>query len=177
MDIEQLKYPIGKYQPPNPISETHIKQWIKEIALLPSTLKATVQGMTEAQLATPYRDGGWTVRQTVHHVADSHMNAYCRFKLALTEETPTIKPYLEARWAELEDGRNAPIELSLTLLESLHSRWLMMLKTMSMSDFKRTFFRPDQAKELTLGSVLGLYAWHGNHHCAHIVSLKERMKW
>lgn len=177
MDIEQLKYPIGKYQPPDPISETHIRQWIEEIAAFPSALRSSVRKMTAAQLATPYRDGGWTVRQTVHHVADSHMNAYCRFKLALTEERPTIKPYLEARWAELEDSRNAPIEISLQLIESLHARWVMFLRRMSPTDFQRTFVHPQLRTESRLEYFLGMYAWHGNHHRAQIEALKKRMNW
>jgi uncharacterized damage-inducible protein DinB len=177
MDIDQLRYPIGKYQPPQPITEAHIRQWIDEIAAFPSNFRKTVVGMTESQLATPYREGGWTVRQTVNHVADSHMNSYMRFKLALTEENPTIKPYIENLWAELDDGRNASVESSLTLISLLHERWLIVIRSMKPSDFQRTFFHPQRKTTSTLASTLGLYAWHGKHHLAHIQNLKERMKW
>lgn len=177
MDIEQLKYPIGKYKSPDVVTDAQIKMWMSEIDAAPALLRKTVEGMSDSQLATPYREGGWTVRQTVHHVPDSHLNAYCRFKLTLTEERPTIKPYFENRWAELEDGRNAPVEASLRLLESVHTRWLMLMRSMTSADFKRTYFHPEYKKEFTLEYVLGLYAWHGKHHVAQIQNLKERMKW
>jgi hypothetical protein len=177
MDIEQLKYPIGKYKSPDVVTESQIRTWISEIEAAPALLRKTVERLSDAQLSTPYRDGGWTVRQTVHHIPDSHLNAYCRFKLTLTEERPTIKPYFEDRWAELEDGRNAPIEASLRLLESVHIRWLILLRAMKPADFKRTYFHPEYKKEFTLEYVLGLYAWHGKHHVAQIQNLKERMKW
>ena len=177
MDIEQLKYPIGKYKSPDVVTESQIRTWISEIEAAPAMLRKTVERLSDAQLSTPYRDGGWTVRQTVHHIPDSHLNAYCRFKLTLTEERPTIKPYFEDRWAELEDGRNAPIEASLRLLESVHIRWLILLRAMKPADFKRTYFHPEYKKEFTLEYVLGLYAWHGKHHVAQIQNLKERMKW
>jgi hypothetical protein len=177
MDIDQLRYPIGKYQAPQPITAAHIKEWTEDVAAFPQTLRAGVQGMSESQLATSYREEGWTVRQTVNHVADSHMNAYMRFKLALTEENPTIKPYMEDRWAELEDGRNASVDGSLELIASLHKRWVVLLKSMEPSDFQRTFFHPQRKTTVSLESTLGLYAWHGKHHLAHIQNLKERMKW
>lgn len=177
MDIEQLKYPIGKFKRPDIITPAHINEWIEDIEIFPGMLRKTVHGMTEAELATPYREGGWTVRQVVHHLPDSHMNAYTRFKLTITEDRPKIKPYLENEWAELEDGRIAPVDFSLNLLDSLHKRWVMLLKSMSASDFKRTFIHPEQGKEFSLDGVVGLYAWHGRHHLAHIQKLKERMKW
>jgi hypothetical protein len=177
MDFEQLKYPIGKYKSPDVVTESQIRTWISEIEAAPAMLRKTVERLSEAQLSTPYRDGGWTVRQTVHHIPDSHLNAYCRFKLTLTEERPTIKPYFEDRWAELEDGRNAPIEASLRLLESVHIRWLILMRAMKPADFKRTYFHPEYKKEFSLEYVLGLYAWHGKHHAAQIQKLKERMGW
>ncbi len=177
MDIEQLKYPIGKYKSPDVITGSIISQWISDIELLPAFLRDTVKNLSESQLATPYRDGGWTVRQTVHHVPDSHMNAYCRFKLTLTEDRPTIKPYFENRWAELEDGRNASVETSLILVEAIHQRWVMLMRSMQPSDFKRTYVHPEYGKEFSLEYVAGLYAWHGKHHVAQIRALRERMKW
>ena len=177
MDIEQLKYPIGKYKRPETITPSHISEWIDEIEILPGRLKKTVNGLSEMQLETPYREGGWTVRQVVHHVPDSHMNAYIRFKWSLTEDKPTIKLYFESKWAELDDGKNSPVDVSLSLLEALHRRWVLLLRSMSPADFKRTFIHPDQGKELSLEHLAGMYAWHGQHHLAHIQRLKERMKW
>ena len=177
MEIEQLKYPIGKYKSPDVITGSIISQWISDIELLPALLRDIVKNLSELQLATPYRDGGWTVRQTVHHVPDSHMNAYCRFKLTLTEDRPTIKPYIESRWAELEDGRNASVETSLILVEAIHQRWVMLMRSMQSSDFKRTYVHPEYGKEFSLEYVAGLYAWHGKHHVAQIRALRERMKW
>ncbi len=177
MDIEQLKYPIGKYNRPEVITGADINKWIDEIATLPEQLCKTVDGLSEQRLATPYREGGWTVRQVLHHVPDSHLQAYVRFKLALTEEAPTIKPYREDRWAMLPDSEATPVDVSLTILEALHKRWVFLLKSMSMSDFKRTFYHPEHQKEFALDGILGMYAWHGKHHLAHIQNLKERMKW
>jgi hypothetical protein len=133
--------------------------------------------LTEAQFDTPYRPGGWTVRQVVHHVPDSHLNAYLRFKLALTEENPTIKPYEEARWAELPDTAGTQIGVSLVMLEALHRRWVNLLRSMSEEQWGRTYFHPDQNKSLRLDGVLAMYSWHGKHHTAHITGLRERMGW
>lgn len=177
MEIEQLKYPIGKYTRPDVISESDIKKWIAEINVLPQQLRATVTDFTPEQLDTPYREGGWTVRQVLHHVPDSHMNAYVRFKLSLTEETPTIKPYMEDKWAQLNDSSKTPVEVSMTLLEALHVRWVILLNSMAPVDFKRLFYHPEYKKEQPLDGLLGLYAWHGRHHLAHIQNLKDRMKW
>ncbi len=177
MDLEQLKYPIGKYAPPNPITPEHHYAWIQELVLAPGRFREAARAMSETQLDTPYREGGWTVRQLLHHVPDSHMNAYIRFKWTLTEEKPTIKAYHEDRWAKLEDSRVVPVELSLSLLESLHNRWVALLKVLTPEDFKKLYVHPQYGTEFSLERVLGLYAWHGKHHLAHIVNLKERMKW
>jgi hypothetical protein len=151
-------------------------EFIQRIADAPPEVKAAVQGLTEKQLDTPYREGGWTVRQVVHHLPDSHINSYVRFRLALTEDEPTIKPYNERLWAELFDARTAPVALSLQLLESLHERWVMLLRSLKPSDFSRTFRHPEHGAR-NLDWLLQLYAWHGRHHVAHITSLREKMKW
>lgn len=140
-------------------------------------LRAAVQGLTDAQLDTPYREGGWTVRQVVHHVVDSHMNGYIRMKLALTEEAPTIKPYAEARWAELDHARTLPVECSLVLLDGLHARWGALLRTMDETAFTRTYDHPEFQRTFPLGISTALYAWHGKHHTAHITTLRARMGW
>jgi hypothetical protein len=150
---------------------------IAEIAAAPAHLRKAVAGLTPAQLDTPYRPGGWTVRQVVHHVPDSHLNAYTRIKLALTEEEPTIRPYEEARWAELPDARTGPIEPSLGLLESLHQRWLLLLTQLQPSDFERRFRHPEHGRIFTANEAVAMYAWHGRHHVAHITSLRQRMGW
>ncbi len=169
------RYPIGKW-PKDPFTPEHKKQWIADVAAAPARLRAAVEGLSAQQLDTPYRDGGWTVRQVVHHVPESHMNAYIRFKLALTEDVPTIKPYAEDLWAKLEDVPKTPIEVSLALLDNLHERWVILLKSLSDQDFARKFRHPEMG-ELTLGLNLGLYAWHGKHHVAHITTLRDRMGW
>ncbi len=173
---DDLRYPIGKFDGEGPITPERLRQWIGEIAAAPGQLRAAVAGLTDAQLDTPYRPGGWTVRQVVHHLPDSHINSYCRFRLALTEDVPTIKPYVEARWAELPDAGTAPAELSLALLESLHRRWVVLLESLTETDWSRRFRHPELG-ERTLGATAGLYAWHGRHHVAHITSLRERMGW
>ena len=170
------RYPIGKYQQ-QPFSSRQKQDWINDIRFLPQTLEQAILNLDEAQLNTPYREGGWTIKQLVHHVADSHMNAYCRFKLGLTEDNPTIKPYEEALWAELPDTKNLPINISLTLLHALHSRWIEILVNMKDADFDRTVFHPEHKKDLTLWFLLGMYAWHSRHHTAHITSLRERKGW
>ncbi len=177
MDIEQQRYPIGRYIPPDTVAPAQRTAWIEEIAALPEELRASVAGMTDEQLDTPYRDGGWSIRQVVHHLPDSHMNAYIRFKLSLTEERPVIKPYKENLWAELGDSRRTPVEVSLNLLASLHTRWIALLHSMSPGDFKRTYVHPQHQKEFTLEEALGLYAWHGKHHRAQILAVKERKHW
>jgi hypothetical protein len=171
------RYPIGPFRFEGRSDQRHREAWIGEIAAAPGHLRAAVAGLTPAQLDTPYRDKGWTVRQVVHHVPDSHLNAYTRIKLALTEEEPTIKPYDEARWAELPDVRTAPIETSLTLLECLHRRWVLLLRELEPQDFERRFHHPEQGRSIGLEEVLAMYAWHGRHHVAHITSLRSRMGW
>jgi uncharacterized damage-inducible protein DinB len=169
------RYPIGKW-PKDPFTPEHKTEWIQDVAAAPARLRAAVEGLSAQQLDTPYREGGWTVRQVVHHVPESHMNAYIRFKLALTEDVPTIKPYAEDLWAKLEDVPKTPIEVSLALLDNLHARWVILLKSLSDQDFARKFRHPEIG-ELTLGLNLGLYAWHGKHHVAHITTLRDRMGW
>jgi hypothetical protein len=174
--MSDLQYPIGKFQKDPNVTEEKRRSWINDIAETPTRLRAAVEGLSPDQIDTPYRPGGWTVRQVVHHLADSHLNSYTRFKLALTEDEPTIKPYDEGRWAELEDSRNAPMEISLALLDSLHERWVLLLLSLSAADFERTFRHPELGL-VTLNTNLGLYSWHGRHHIAHITSLRERMRW
>lgn len=174
--MTDLQFPIGRFKLDGVPADEDIRRAIDEIAQAPAKLRAAVEDLTTEQLATPYRPGGWTVRQVVHHVPDSHLNSYCRFKLALTEDEPTIKPYQEDRWAELDDSRTAPIEVSLAMLESLHERWVLLMKSLSPAEFARTFRHPDIGV-LTLAKNVCLYAWHGRHHTAHITSLRERMGW
>lgn len=176
-DLEKLKYPTGKYISPEKIKKSEVKRWIREIDKLPKRLKDAVKNLTEEQLDTPYRDGGWTVRQVIHHLADSHLNSQARFRLALTEDNPTIKPYLESKWAELSDAKTAPVKYSLDLLRNLHKRWVMLLKTLDKDQLKRTFFHPEHQKNVSLEATIGLYAWHCNHHLAHITELKKRKNW
>ena len=149
---------------------------IGNIAETPARMREAVAGLSDAQLDTAYREDGWSVRQVVHHVPDSHLNAYVRLKLALTEDDPLIKPYDEGRWAQLEDSRDTPIEVSLSLLESLHARWIVLLRSLDENDFGRTFRHPDHGS-VTLDWLVAMYAWHGRHHVAHITSLRERMNW
>jgi uncharacterized damage-inducible protein DinB len=174
--MEKLQYPIGRFSHEGEITPEQRELWINEITEVPRKLRLAVKGLSESELNTPYRPGGWTIRQVVHHLADSHMNSYIRFKLALTEELPTIKPYEEARWAELSDSANMPIEVSLQLLESLHLRWVNVLRSIPPEDFNRSFIHPESGVT-PLARNLGIYAWHGNHHIAHITSLRERMGW
>lgn len=176
MSATDLQYPIGRFQRGLEISDLRRQELIGGIANLPARLRAVVRELTELQLDTPYRPQGWTVRQVIHHLPDSHMNAYVRFRLALTEQQPTIKPYDERQWAELADARTAPIELSLQLLDALHQRWVLLLRSLPAQDFARTFQHPELGL-LTLDTQLSLYEWHGRHHLAHITCLKERMGW
>ena len=174
--MTDLRYPIGKFHFDRPFSETQKQKCLTDVAQAPANLRAAVKGLTDAQLDTPYRPQGWTVRQVAHHVPDSHLNAYVRFKLALTEEAPTIKPYFEDRWAQLADTKATPVEVSLTLLECLHDRWVRLLRSLAAQDWKRTFRHPEMG-EMTLEKTLALYAWHGRHHVAHVTSLRERNGW
>lgn len=174
---EDLRYPVGKFnRPAAALTADERRELVNQIAATPARMREAVAGLNESQLDTPYRDGGWTVRQVVHHVPDSHMNAYTRVKLALTEEQPTIKPYDEAAWAKLNDVRDTPIETSLVLLETLHSRWDTILRAMTDVDFERTLMHPDMGV-MTLDAVIAMYAWHGRHHVGHITSLRARSGW
>ena len=176
MSDAELRYPVGKYQPVDKLSEQDRQKLLTQVEEAPKKLRAAVAGLSREQLNTPYRDGGWTVQQVVHHLADSHMNAYTRFKLALTEDEPTIKPYNETRWAELSDSRITPVESSLALMDALHERWLNLLRGMSASDFARKMKHPERGS-MSLDDTLGLYAWHGRHHVAHITNLRQRSGW
>jgi uncharacterized damage-inducible protein DinB len=171
-----LRYPIGAFEFPTSVSSEQRQKLIDQIAEAPERLRTAVKGLDDEQLNTPYRPGGWTVRQVVHHVPDSHLNSYIRFKLAVTENEPEIRTYLEDRWAELDDARNAPIEISLTLLETLHRRWVLFLRSLKQEEYQRTFRHPDWGV-ITIDKTIALYAWHGRHHVAHITSLRERMEW
>ncbi|HWZ97643.1 MAG TPA: putative metal-dependent hydrolase [Candidatus Dormibacteraeota bacterium] len=170
------RYPIGKLEIPAAVTPALRQSAIEKIAETPEKFRAAVKGLNDAQLDTPYRDGGWTIRQLVHHVPDSHMNAYVRFKLAMTESTPTIKPYAEDKWAQLSDSRSTPVEVSLVLLESLHTRWVLLLRSLSTEDFARKLVHPDNG-EKNVDWLLFLYAWHGQHHTAHITELRKQKNW
>ncbi|MGA1987415.1 MAG: YfiT family bacillithiol transferase [Candidatus Sulfotelmatobacter sp.] len=174
--MTDLRYPISKFHFDGPLTEEQKQKSLDDIASAPANLRKAVKGLSEAQLDTPYRPDGWTVRQVVHHVPDSHMNAYIRFKLALTEDEPTIKPYAEDRWAKLADTKSTPTEVSLTMLESLHDRWVRLLRSLGPEDWKRTFRHPEMGA-MTLEKTLALYAWHGRHHVAHVTGLRERSGW
>jgi uncharacterized damage-inducible protein DinB len=171
------RYPIGKLQPPADFTPDTRRAMIAQIAEAPERLRDALRDLGPEQLRTPYRPGGWTVAQVVHHLADSHMNAYVRFKLALTEGTPTIKPYKEERWAELADASSTEIEPSIRLIEGLHARWVAMLRTLTLEDWARTFLHPEQGREVSLDRNLAIYSWHGRHHVAHITELRRRMGW
>ena len=176
MDLESLKYPIGKYQVEEASDKASVNKWIKEIETLPKKLKAAVKGFNARQLNTPYRPEGWTVRQVIHHIADSHMNAYIRFKLALTEDKPMVKPYDEKLWSELPDINLVDVKVSLDLIKALHKKWSTLLKELDENDLNREFIHPESGTK-KLRETIGNYAWHGNHHLGHITSLKERLKW
>jgi DinB superfamily len=171
-----LRLPIGRYQPPSAINESHRSEWIGVLEALPGNLRKAVDGLSEAQLDTPYRPGGWTVRQVVHHLPDSHLNSYIRFRLALTEDSPKINSYEEGRWAELPDARQSPIEASLDLLDGLHRRFTALLRSLTADEFAKTFRHPELG-EVRLDWTLGLYAWHSRHHVAHINNLRAREGW
>ena len=175
-NLTALQYPIGKFKFDDNIDSEKRNNFILEIESTPAKLRQAVKGLTDKQLDTQYRPDGWTVRQVVHHIPDSHLNAYVRMKLALTQEEPTICAYDEKEWAKLNDVFHTPIEVSLNLLESLHKRWIVLLKSLNENDCKRKFNHPE-AGIRTVDWLIALYAWHGNHHIAHITSLRERMGW
>lgn len=170
------RYPIGKFTYSNPPDEAQRNQFVSTIEKTPAALRAAIKGLSTQQIETPYRDGGWTVRQVVHHVPESHMNAYIRFKLGLTEDTPTIKPYMEDRWADTGDVQATPLEVSLTMLDSLHDRWVRLLRSLKPEEWKRQFNHPEMGA-VPLEKSLALYAWHGPHHVAHVTQLRKRMGW
>jgi hypothetical protein len=171
-----LRYPIGRFTPATPITAAMRAAAIEDVAMLPAQMRAAVEGLGDARLDTPYRPGGWTVRQLVHHVADSHMNGYIRVKLALTEDAPRITPYDENAWATLADAR-LPVAISLDLLDTLHARWTAIYRSMAADQFTRTFIHPEAGAEQTLDRHLQLYAWHSRHHVAHITSVRQREGW
>ena len=172
--LDPLRYPIGP--PPKAGLADATPASIAAIRSLPGELQAALQGLNDSQLDTPYRPGGWTLRQLAHHVADSHLNAYVRLRLALTEDWPTIKPYEEARWAELADARTAPVAISLDLLAPLHARWVLLLESLTGADWQRGYVHPESGRT-TIEAMTGLYSWHGRHHTAHATGLRERMGW
>ncbi len=174
--MTDLRYPIGKFEAPVKVPPERRTQCIGDIERTPAALRAAVAGLSEKQLDTPYRPGGWTVRQVVHHLPDSHLNAYTRMKLAITEDQPTIKPYDEARWADLADAKSAPVTLSLQLLEALHARWTIFLRSLKDEQFERPFKHPEAGK-VNVDWALAMYAWHGKHHVAHVTALREREGW
>ncbi len=170
------QYPVGRFEHEGPVSDEQLRAWIGEISALPAQMRAAARGLSAEQLDTPYRPGGWTLRQVIHHVPDSHMNAFVRFKWALTEDTPTIKAYDETAWAELGDTRVAPVETSLDLLSALHARWVALMGTMAPEAWDRTLLHPASGP-MVLRWMAGLYAWHGRHHLAHLTTTIARHSW
>lgn len=168
MDIDQLKYPIGKYNVPEEITSEHIEKWISNIEQFPVKLKKLVENLSYDELDYHYRPDGWSVKQVVHHLADSHMNSFMRFKLIMTEDNPTIKPYDEAAWAKTADANNEEIGESMEIIEGLHNRWIMLLRSLKPDDFERTYFHPEDNESHTMKWMLGLYNWHCRHHLSHI---------
>jgi len=177
MALEQLKHPIGKFEKPEIITKDILAKWISEISTFPTRLINEVNHLTDEQLDTPYRPNGWTIRQVIHHCADSHMNSLIRFKLALTEDQPTIKPYFEERWAELFDSKSMPIPPSLKIIEGIHDRWTTLLNNLNNEDYQRVFIHPEHGKRIRIDENIGIYAWHCNHHLAHITEAKKTYNW
>lgn len=175
--MTDLRYPIGEFERRDELNADERRTMIDTIAAAPARMREAVSGLSEAQLDTPYREGGWTVRQVIHHVPDSHLNAYIRLKLALTENDPAIRPYDEGLWAELPDSKETPVEVSLTLLESLHARWVTLLRSLQESDFRRTLRHPEHSGILTVDWLVSMYAWHSRHHVGHVTALRERSGW
>ena len=176
-DLEQLRYPIGRFERPKEITSENIKHWIGQIETLPARFRNIAESLSEQQLDTPYRPEGWTLRQVIHHVPDSHVNSYVRFKWTLTEETPTIKAYNEVAWANLGDYTSVPIKTSLDFLEILHSRWVPLLKSLSADELNKSFIHPEHGKAVPLKVNVALYAWHGEHHLGHLVQTVRMHKW
>lgn len=175
--MDKLKFPIGKFEKPKQITSEILSKWIQNIEQFHDKLSKVVSGLTDNQLDTPYRDGGWTIRQVVHHCADSHMNSLMRFKLALTEDNPTIKPYYEDRWAELPDGKKMDLAPSLQIISGLHTRWVYLLNSFTAEELERTFVHPEHNQSVTIKENIGIYAWHCNHHLAHITQLIASKNW
>ena len=177
MSLELLKYPIGKFELPETISKDILAKWITTISTFPTLLENEVIHLNDEQLDSPYRSDGWTIRQVIHHCADSHMNSLIRLKLALTEVQPTVKPYFEDRWSELADSKNMPIQPSIKMIAGIHERWSFLLNNLREEQFARTFIHPEHGKEFRVDENIGLYAWHCNHHLAHITETKKRNNW
>ena len=177
MTIEQLKYPIGQFEKPSEITQEILNKWISDVSTFPKKLLMEVMHLSNEQLNTPYRPDGWTVRQVVHHCADSHMNSLIRLKLTLTEDQPTIKPYFEERWIELIDSKSMPIKPSLKMIEGIHERWSILLKSLTDEQYGRIFIHPEHGKTFRVDETIGVYAWHCNHHLAHITEIKKRNYW
>ncbi len=177
MDLEHLKYPIGKFKLPIPVTANHIEKWIATLEGFPKQLIALVNNLTDEQLDTPYRPKGWTIRQVIHHISDSHHNSYTRFKWTLTEDKPVIKAYFEDRWAELHDSKSAPILLSLNSISALHAKWVYLLKGLHTEELKQVFIHPEGNTEVSIAENIGVYAWHSQHHYAHIEQLLLKKEW
>jgi hypothetical protein len=175
--MSDLSYPVGKFAWPKQVTDSDRQQWIRELADTPGNVSAAVEGLTGAQLDTPYRAGGWSVRQVVHHLADSHLHAYARLRLALTEDTPTIRPYDQDAWANLSDAKSGPLEPSLRMIEGLHERWVALVEGLPAEAFARSFMHPEMDDKVSIDVLLAMYAWHGRHHVAHITSLRKREGW
>ncbi len=176
-DLEQKKFPIGQFEMPEHITDIELNEHIQVIKDFPGRLKNLIENFNDDQLDTPYREGGWTVRQLVNHISDSHINSFIRFKLALTEENPTIKPYDESKWAELQDSRNIPIDAAILMIQGTHQRWTVLLKSLTNIQFQKTFHHPEQQNDYNLRNYLAFYVWHCNHHFAHIENLKKEKGW
>lgn len=176
-DFERLRFPIGKYQKPDIITNDHIKAWKKDLSELPYQMRKIAAGVRDKDLSKTYRPDGWTARQVIHHVADSHMNAYIRFKLTLTEDTPIVKGYDEAAWALLPDSTEMNVDISLKMIDALHTRWVYLLDGMKKKDWSKKYDHPEYDAPASLDSVLGLYAWHGKHHTGHLKIIKEQLKY
>ncbi len=177
MTLEQLKFPIGRFENPREMTQEALSQFISDIKTFPLKLKNETESLSNQQLDTPYRPEGWTIRQVVNHCADSHMNSLTRFKLALTEDKPIIKPYDEAKWAQLPDSLPMPIQPALLMLQGIHERWITLLESLTKDELERAFIHPEHGKEIKLSEAMALYAWHCNHHLAHITTLKKRKGW
>lgn len=175
-ELLRLRYPIGRLEYPEPLTEVHIRSWIEDLENLPADLRKATEDLTGERLDTPYRPGGWTIRQVVHHLADSHSSAYQRFRRALTEDNPSVAGYDEKAWAELPDARSAPVDISLRLIGALHARWVALLAELKPEQWKRTYNHSERGL-VPLDKALALYAWHGRHHLAHIANVRERMGW